>query len=49
MIQTESILRPQEVQLCLILHCLIEDLAILMAQSELLDSSQQNHLRIILP
>jgi len=49
MIQTESTLTPQEIQLCLVLHCLIEDLAILIEQMEVLDHSVENHLQIILP
>jgi hypothetical protein len=49
MVQTESPLGPQEVQLCLVLCYLMEELAILMEQLELLENTQQNHLRIILP
>ncbi len=49
MIQTEPTLTPEEIQLCLVLHCLIEDLAILMEQMEVLDHSEKNHLQIILP
>ena len=49
MIQTESTLSPHEVQLCLVLHCLIEELVILMEQTKLLGSTQQNHFQIALP
>ena len=49
MLQTESTLTPEEVQLCLVLHCLIEDLAILIEQMEVLNHSAENHLQIILP
>ena len=49
MIQTESTLTPEEIQLCLVLHCLIEDLAILIEQMEVLEYSEKNYLQIILP
>lgn len=43
MLQTKSILSPEEVQLCLVLQYLIEEFAILMEQIELLRNTQQNH------
>jgi hypothetical protein len=49
MLQITSTLNPQEIQLCLVLHCLIEELAILMEQVRVLDGPHQNHLQIILP
>jgi hypothetical protein len=49
MIQPESTISPQEIQLCLVLRYLMEELAILMEQIELLENTQQNHLQIILP
>jgi hypothetical protein len=49
MLQTESTLTPEEIQLCLVLHCLIEDLAVLIEQMKVLDHSEENYLQIILP
>jgi hypothetical protein len=37
MLQTESILSPKEIQLCLMLQCLIAELAILIEQIQLLE------------
>ena len=42
MLQTESILSPEEITLCLVLHCMIENLAIWIEQIEILDGIQQN-------
>ncbi len=48
MIQNDSILSPEEIQLCLVLGYLIQELAILIEQDELLDSSNQLYLLITL-
>lgn len=50
MLKTESILTPEEIQLCLVIQYFIDELAVLVEQEELLqDESEQEHLLIILP
>jgi len=49
MIQTDSILSSKDIQLCLVLGYLIQELAVLITQAELLDNPYQNHLLITLP
>ena len=49
MLQAESILTPQETRLCLVLQYLIDELAIIIEQTELLGHPKQKHLLIALP
>ena len=49
MLQEELILTPQEIRICLVLQCLLEELAILISQNDFLESEDQKQLSIILP
>jgi len=49
MLREELILTPEEIRVCLVLQCLLEELAILIEQYDFLKTEDQKQLSIILP